>query len=181
MKFSQIVNYSIRIIIPTACLFLGVWGYVLFERTIIPWWIPVVAATVFGIFLSPFLLPLSKMITTSQERWVNIMCSLAMADTLCYFALLGSNYWLADTGTAHKEDVTVVEKIKEQHNKYRRSGRGRVISTGEYYYNYFYVVKFSDGTLKKTPANPKSYHRTRTNSTITLNIQKGALGIDVIR
>lgn len=173
--------YFVIIVIPAICLFLAVWGYVLFERTLVEWWIPVAGAIFLAVFITPLLIPVSRKITTSYNKWINSMCSFLMSGTLAYFALLGCNYWYADAGSQHEITGTVVEKIVNEQRRYRRVGRGRMAPTGERYYNYYIVVRFDGDYVKKMQVSAKSYSRIRTGSERTYNLQKGLLGFNVIK
>lgn len=181
MNIKNGFTYFVRIVIPVICLFLAVWGYVLYESTLVKWWIPVTGAIFMAVFIMPLLLPVSRKITTIENYWLNSMCSLIMAGTLAYFTLLGVNYWLADAGTEHEIKGTVIEKIADEQRRYRRVGRGRMVPTGERYYNYYIVVEFEGDHVKKMPVNAKAYSRIRTGSVRTYHQLKGLLGFYVIK
>lgn len=163
------------------CLVASVGGYVIYERTLVEWWKPIAAATVLSLFLSPLTFPLSKFVTAMQSRWINTVCSLIIAGTLSYFALLGCNYWWANEASECEETVTVIEKQRSEHQRYRRVGRNRMAPTGEHYYSYSVVVKFSDGTIKEIKLPQSAYSRTRINSTLTYRVSEGGLGFKVIK
>lgn len=116
-----------------------------------------------------------------MSKWLNAVCSLIIAGTLTYFALLGCNYWFSDPTSQVKEQVTVIEKFRKEHQRYRRVGRNRMAPSGEHYYSYSIVVKFSDGTVKEIPTAQSAYSRTRINSSLTYNVGVGCLGFRVIK
>ena len=120
MNLARGIDYTLRITVLLGCLLLSVFGYVLYERTIIDWWLPVGAALMMATFMSPLISKFSRFLTKSQSKWLNTVCSLAVAGTLSYFSLLGCNYWFSDPASEHKENAVVIEKIKDKRQKYRR-------------------------------------------------------------
>lgn len=180
MKLKGFKTFTIVALL-AVCLLLAVWGYVLYEYTLVQWWLPVAAALFLGVVTSPLFSGLSRFVTDSSNKWTNTVCSLAIAGTLSYFALLGCNFWLADPDSAHKEKVEILEKHQEKKQKYRRVGRGRMVPTNDYYYEYSFTVRFEDGTVKTIPASAKAYARTRAGRMRTYTLRTGALGYKVIK
>lgn len=155
-------------------------GYVLYQKTVITWWWPVaVAMAVAGITVRS-LYGKWSVLTTSGNRTLNILCHFFAVGSVAYFAILGINYFFADAGTRHTEEVRVIDKSIRKHQKYRAVGRRRRVADGTYS-NYYICVEFADGTGKEIPVTHAFYSRARKGATTVLEIQKGFFGIMVIK
>jgi len=155
-------------------------GYVLYQQTIVTWWYPVAAAAVVAAATAPVMYGRWRIMTTSDNAALNILCHLYVIGSVAYFAFLCGNYVFADTATGHKEEVTVVEKYKKTHRKYRTVGRRRRVQNGTYD-NFFLRVEFSGGTDKELSVTRSVYNKTRNGSVMTLYMQKGLFGFPVMK
>ncbi len=158
--------------------FVGVGGYVFYEKTLSTWWIPVgMALTIAGITF-----PFYKKwvwLTTCDNKTANLLCHLLCVGTLSYALFLIGNYCLADPSSTQEEEVVVQRKFQKTHRKTRRVGRGRYVADGvrkEYYLQ----VTFKNGMEKDVHVSLPVYNKTRTGGTRTLTLQRGFFGLPVI-
>lgn len=113
----------LRIFVVLAVLFSGTMGYVISEKTLAAWWIPVGVALAAGMLT----LPLYRKwiwLTTVENRIVNVLCHLVCVGSFCYVLFLSGNNLLADADE-YEVTVTVLDKRMEQHEKRRKVGKHR--------------------------------------------------------
>lgn len=93
--------------------------------------------------------------------------------------LMGGNYMLADASSTRKEEVLITGKTIETRNQTYR--RRHFLTTRRPQKNYYFTVRFHDGTDKKIPVSHTAYYRFRENMSMELDIQKGFFGLRVIK
>lgn len=171
--------YVFRCTVMCVVLFLGVLGYVYYEKTLVEWWTPVV----FAVFVTVATLPLlgrhwSWLV--GEDKTFGFLCHIFVMGCMAYFLFLGGNWFLADESTVHQEEVTVEEKKHNERTTEYRVGR-RYYRSGRKSHSYYLKVRLADGSLKEMPVTLKRYNRVRTGSTVTISLQEGALGFMVIK
>ena len=162
-----------------ACLFLYVWGYVIYEHTLVGWWLPAAGAAVLVLFTSGVAPRMWAAVTCSGDRSVNLVCHAFAVGAIGWFALLGGNYFGADAASARDTEVTVAERIAVTRSKYNRRGR-RMMKSGTYKV-YYLRLTFDDGRTKKVPVSLAQYNRARTGGRMSFHARKGLLGFTVLR
>ena len=159
--------------------FAGVGGYMIYENTLSPWWIPVGIALMIAAITSPFYKKWGWL-TAYKSKTVNLLCHLIGMGSLGYALFLAGNYGLADPSSTYEEEVVVQQKFQKTHKKTRRVGRRRVVADGERK-NYYLQVTFKNGMEKEIPVSLSVYNKTRTGGTNTFTFQRGFFGFPVIR
>lgn len=161
-----------------AVLFSGTMGYVISEKTLAAWWIPVGVALTAGMLT----LPLYRKwiwLTTVENRIVNVLCHLVCVGSFCYVLFLSGNNLLADADE-YEVTVTVLDKRMEQHEKRRKVGKHRYVSDGMRY-EYYLEVAFDNGTVKTLHVSRAVYRNVQKGQPKALSLSQGGLGLPVIK
>ena len=154
----------LRIFVVLAVLFSGTMGYVISEKTLAAWWIPVGVALAAGMLT----LPLYRKwiwLTTVENGIVNVLCHLVCVGSFCYVLFLSGNNLLADA---------------EQHEKRRKVGKHRYVSDGMRY-EYYLEVAFDNGTVKTLHVSRAVYRNAQKGQPKALSLSQGGLGLPVIK
>lgn len=170
-----------RVAIPAICLIFYAAGYVLYQRTIVAWWLPLAAAAAIASLSLPMLSSRWRRLTGSENGRINGLCHLCAVCALFYCGLLGCNYWLADASSARSETVAVVGRTERTRKEYRYVRHHRRVPTGKILHSYYLDVVFADSTRKRLPVSGTLYKRTRTRPEIVLSLQRGFFGYSVIK
>lgn len=171
----------VRLAVPAAALMLYVAGYVWYRKTLVAWWLPVVAAATIALLSLPMLRARWRWLTRSESGAINGLCHFYVAGALLYAGLLGGNYALADDSTCRRETVAVVGRTERTRREYRYLRHHRRVPTGKTIHTYCLEVVFADSTRKKIPVPASLYKRTRTENEIVLPVQRGFFGSPVIK
>lgn len=166
----------LRILLGLGVVIAACWGHVLFERTLIPAWIPIGVA----ITLAMVTLPLYRkwsILTTTTRQVVNLICHLCCIGSIGYMLFLTGNYYLRNK-EASKEPVTVtVNKHSETKEQRNRIGKHRYRTN---HVQRFYIeVTFANGLTKTLYVSSSIYHATRQGRR-TLYLEKGCFGFLVL-
>ena len=168
----------LRIFVVLAVLFSGTMGYVISEKTLVAWWIPVGVALAAGMLT----LPLYRKwiwLTTVENRIVNVLCHLVCVGSFCYVLFLSGNNLLADADE-YEVTVTVLDKRMEQHEKRRKVGKHRYVSDGMRY-EYYLEVAFDNGTVKTLHVSRAVYRNAQKRQPKALSLSQGGFGLPVIK
>ena len=168
----------LRIFVVLAVLFSGTIGYVVSEKTLATWWIPVGVALAAGMLT----LPLYRKwiwLTTVENRIVNVLCHLVCVGSFCYVLFLSGNNLLADADE-YEVTVTVLDKRMEQHEKRRRVGKHRYVSDGMRY-EYYLEVAFDNGKVETLHVSRAVYRKARKGKPKVLSLIWGGFGLPVIK
>ena len=168
----------LRIFVVLAVLFSGTMGYVISEKTLVAWWIPVGVALAAGMLTLP-LYRKSIWLTTVENRIVNVLCHLVCVGSFCYVLFLSGNNLLADADV-YEVTVTVLDKRMEQHEKRRKVGKHRYVSDGMRY-EYYLEVAFDNGTVKTLHVSRAVYRNAQKGQPKALSLSQGGLGLPVIK
>ena len=169
----------LRIFVVLVVLFSGAMGYVISEKTLAVWWIPVGVALAAGMLT----LPLYRKwiwLTTMENRIVNVLCHLVCVGSVCYVLFLAGNYLSADAASEHEVTVTVLDKRMEQHEKRRRVGKHRYVSDGMRY-EYYLEVAFDNGKVETLHVSRAVYRKARKGKPKVLSLIRGGFGLPVIK
>lgn len=169
----------VRIVTVTAVLLSAAVGYILFEKTLAAWWIPV------GVALAAALLtfPLYRKwtwLTTTEDKTLNLLCHLVSVGALCYGLFLAGNYFLADADSQHDVSVTVIDKRMKQYEKRRRVGRRHYVPDGMRY-EYYLTVSFDNGKVETLHVSRAVYQKARKGKPKVLSLSQGKFGLPVIK
>ncbi|MDE6268653.1 MAG: hypothetical protein K2M04_06185 [Muribaculaceae bacterium] len=175
-KFSTVL----LIVVMGAAFMMLAGGIALYHLTLTKWWIPVIPGAVAAIATLPAFYNKWDVLTGVSSNWVNMLCHVFVAGSVGYFLFLGVNFWCADAGTDVAEKAEVVEKFQKSHTRYRRVSRRTRVADG-HYYTYHLMLRLEDGEEKEVSVPLKTYNRTRTGSMREIHVQKGALGMRVIK
>lgn len=157
-------------------LILGAFGYVMYKKTLIDWWFPLVLALLLS-GGTVFLYPKWEWLTHSSDNLLNSLCHLYCVGVLSYFLFFLGNRLLASSTSIHKEQVTVLSK----HSKtVKRRVRRRHYSNGGTRKEYYIQVLFDNGMKKDLRVSIATYNRTKSNVTKTLTLQQGGFGFPII-
>ena len=154
----------LRIFVVLAVLFSGTMGYVISEKTLVAWWIPVGVALAAGMLT----LPLYRKwiwLTTVENGIVNVLCHLVCVGSFCYVLFLSGNNLLADADE-YEVTVTVLDKRMEQHEKRRKVGKHRYVS---------------DGMVKTLHVSRAVYRNAQKGQPKALSLSQGGFGLPVIK
>ena len=168
----------LRIFVVLVVLFSGAMGYVISEKTLAAWWIPVGVALAAGMLT----LPLYRKwiwLTTMENRIMNVLCHLVCVGSVCYVLFLAGNYLSADAASEHEVTVTVLDKRMEQHEKRRRVGKHRYVSDGVRY-EYYLEVAFDNGKVETLHVSRAVYRKARKGKPKVLSLIRGGCGLRVI-
>lgn len=168
----------LRVLTILAVLASGTIGYVVFEDTLAPWWIPAGVSFV----AAALTLPLYKKwnwLTVTDGKVVNLLCHFVCVGSMAYGLFLAGNFKMADVDSTKEVTVTVLRKYVEQHEKKRKVGKYRYVSDGirkEYYLE----VAFENGSVETLHVSLSTYNKARKGKPKNLVLQKGFFGLPVI-
>lgn len=162
------------------CLILYVLSYVIYGKTMICFWTPVIVALLVAAVSASFMAGRWRWLTTSENKILNILCHLFVVGCVVYSVFLLGNYYLADASSEHTEEVYVEKKTKVKRRKTRRVGRNRYVSDGYRYEYYIYVRRNDNNSLKEISVSLNVYNKLRTGAIADLEMQKGFFGYPVV-
>lgn len=90
------------------------------------------------------------------------------------------NFAFADAAAGHSERAVVERKYRETHYRSRKVGRNRYVR-GEPYYEYYFDVRYANGSVKPMLVSAERYRRVDRSDSITVNISRGLFGFPVIK
>lgn len=180
MKAGSKISYVILFVLLFAAFIMLPLGMVIYEHTIVEWWIPVTAAAIIAIGTTPMLFRKWATLTNMRYAIINILCNLFVAGSFSYTLFLGVNYWWANDTSATQVETTVVKKFKRAHTKYRRVSRRTRVADG-HWYSYHLELELPDGRHKAVEVPFSTYKKTRTNNTRSITVERGLLGMDIIK
>lgn len=167
-----------RVAFAVLVLAVAVTGYIIYESTLVAWWVPVAVAAVIAVATLPL----------SHDRWrwlvgkdrvMELFCHLYVVGGVGYGLPLAANSLLSDASSAREETVTVVDKEHVTRRTGYRSGRH--YRTTSRVTDYYYVtVAFADGTVKELPVTRAEYHRAHGGRPWKVSMRRGLLGFRVV-
>lgn len=178
----------LRCIVATAFLVLYVMAYIVFEKTVVEWWKPVVVGAVAIAVTGMTKMARWRWLTTTDDRTLNGLFHVYAVGAVAVGVFLLGNYWLpvrdndmtADGRAGYSETVVVEKKEIVERDKTQRVGRHRYRKTGVRY-EYYIGVVFKNGMRKDIPVTHSVYNRTRQGATTELQLDRGLFGLPVVR
>lgn len=151
----------------------------LYRQTLVEWWEPLGLALAVSLFSWMLLRKYWIRLWKDVNAYLLLAGHFIVMTGVALLLVLGINKWGADDSTLHPEQVTVEKRMRETHHHTQRVGR-RHYRQGTPYYKYFFLVRFENGRQKNIEVSLKRYNRTRTGSTLTLELEKGFFGYPII-
>lgn len=167
-----------RVAFAVLILVVVVIGYIIYESTLVAWWVPVAVAAVIAVATLPLF----------HGRWcwlvgndmvMELFCHLYVMGGVGYGLPLAANSLLADVLSAREETVTVVDKEHVTRRTGYRSGRHYRTTSRVTEYHYV-TVAFADGTVKELPVTRAEYHRAHGDRPWKVSTRRGLLGFRVV-
>lgn len=155
-------------------------AFALWGRTLVDWWIPALICVGVALASGVSMHRLWRGLTGMDSAVFNYLCHAVTACAVAGVLFFGANSLFADTSTRHTERVAVASKYIKEGYHTRRIGRNHSVR-GEKYYNYYLLLEFPDGRTKRISVSNKQYNRTRHGDSLSVELERGALGIPVIR
>ena len=180
----MLMNTNLRIAILVGVVFIlmcfGAVAAVLWERTLIEWWVVPSGAMVVGLGTAFLAGDKWKAVTTTLNRPVNRTFHALATTVVISCCVIGANYLWAAPDSAVEVEVPVIEKFRKEHQRTRRVGRHRYVNAGVWY-SYHLKVEMPDGRMKNIEVGRGEYSRAREGALKKLTLQQGMLGIPVIK
>lgn len=173
------VKTAVRILL---CIIGGAaygWGLVLYERMLMPLWLPVCAGIVIAGSTAPFFADHWKRVISAEYNLLNIVWHLAFVGAFGALTVLAGNYYGLSGAMSYERAVTVAEKWSEKHDTYRRVGRHARVRNGVRT-DYKVKVVFPDSVTRKWPVSLDKYKRIRVGQTCPVEMRQGLFGYPVI-
>lgn len=149
-------------------------------RTLIRLWIPIAAALAIAAIPSAWLLPAWRWLTGLSNNALCLVCHAVAAVGILAGAAYVCNYAFPDTSTLHEVDATVAARRTEVRHKSKRVSR-RVYTQGEPYTVYYIDLRLPGGDAVSLGVQKSRYSRIRVGDTLQLPVERGLLGIPVVR
>lgn len=143
-------------------------------------WTPALAAVALAAAASLWLAAPMGRLTALKARWLNFAISVAMLTGAFLAAIYIVNYTFADDSTLHTERADIARLYYKTRHRTKRVGR-RTVTTGETYKVYFAELHFNSGKVKDISLSLQQYNRMRRLDSIDLPVERGALGMPVIK
>ena len=148
--------------------------------THIKWWIPVgVSLVAAGVAVWP-LRGVWTWVTGFDKLWINIPAGILIITVALSSLFYGINYFGSDTEAAIDKTAVVAGKYSEERYRTRRLARGRT-TRGEKYYAYFLQLRMEDGTIFNRQVGTGAYISARVGDKMSYEVERGALGFDVVK
>lgn len=149
----------------------------LHRNTLIDWWVPA------AICFAPAVV-LAALLSKKMLGFISAPFSRLAGFALFFCVLLGGfyslNYYKADPASAESRQATVVGKYTEEHYHTRRISRNRAVR-GQPYTVYFISLELPGRRIKHMEVSPGEYAKVRSGQSLPLEIEKGLLGVPVIK
>lgn len=158
----------------------GTVAAVLWEKTLIEWWVIPSGALAVGFGTAFFAGNKWSWLTTVASRPINRTVHTLAVTVILTCCVIGANYFWTSKDSAVEVETVVEAKVRKEHQRTRRVGRNRYINAGVWY-SYHLQVRMPDGRLKTIEVGRGEYSRAREGSVKKLTLQEGLLGIPVIK
>lgn len=168
----------LRIAFAVGILVVAILGYIIYERTLVAWWLPVAAAAVIILVTLPMLRNRWRWLV-GKDNIMELLCHLYVVGCASYGLLLITNSAFADTSSIQEETVTVVSKELVTRHTGQRVGR-HYRTTSRTTQHYYVTVCFADGTTKELPVTRTKYYHTHRDRPWTIRMKRGLFGFMVI-
>lgn len=163
-------------VVITICVVLAGIGTVIWENTLVAWWLPVVIALAVAAALLPLGMIIWPRLTRSDSRLTNILLHLGCVWAIIYFLILFINMKGVDPSSAQTLTATIERKYSKEHT--RNSGRRHRAQT--HYFTYHATLLLPDGRRKERQIQLDRFNRLRTGAEVDVTVSRGLLGMQVI-
>lgn len=155
-------------------------GMVVWDRTLVSWWVPVVWALAGASLLLRPLGSAWRKFTASESAVINVIGHMLFFGCIIYFGVLEVNYlFTGPDAAAERVAVTVEAKYTKEHTRVRRLRKGVTVPAGKYT-TYHVELAFANGKVKDIQLPLDSYNRMRRGSETEIGLRQGILGWPVI-
>ncbi len=178
MKTNMRIGLLVGVAFVVMCF--GAGAAVLWDKTIIDWWVIPSGALAAGFGTAFFAGQKWSFLTTIASRPVNRLVHTVAITVVLTCCAMGANYMWADKESAVEVETQVERKLRKEHQRTRRVGRHRYVNDGVWY-SYHLEVRMPDGRLKTIEVSRGEYSRAREGSVKVLPLQQGLFGIPVIK
>lgn len=170
--------YTGRVAFAVLILVVAILGYIFYERTLVAWWLPVVAAAIIVVVTLPLLRNRWRWLV-GRDNIMELLCHLYVVGCASYGLLLIANSAFADTSYIQEETVTVVSKERVTRRTGQRSGR-HYRTTSRTTQHYYVTVCFTDGTTKELPVTRTKYNHAHKDRSWKIKMKRGLFGFKVV-
>lgn len=153
-------------------------GYVIYESTVIEWWIAIAVAMAAALITTPFYRKW-RLLTSLDSRVVNLLFHWVCVGTLSYLAFLGGNDWLSRSAVEYQAQVLIEGKYQKRTEKVRQVRKYRYVSDG-FRTEYYLLITFDNGETKMLHVSPAIFKKTRKGKTRIIDLREGFFGFPVI-
>lgn len=152
--------------------------YAILELTLMPSrWPAVAVAVLLAALLFKPLRGAARWLAASPSLPLNIAAHLFIFTPLCLMALVGSNFWMSDSMRQHTEKAKIISRAVHT----RKSGSGRRHHSHHTTKSYRIKVNLDDGREIELSTTREFYNRAQRRSSLSLTIEPGLLGYDVVK
>ncbi|MDE6305219.1 MAG: hypothetical protein K2L90_01370 [Muribaculaceae bacterium] len=173
-------RYAALVAVALVCVVICVFGWVVYDRTVVPVMTPVAVAMGAALLTVPLSVRLWRRLVGSDNRWYNLICHIVIVGSVVYTGLLSANFYLADPSSTHTEDVTIESKSKKEHDKYQRIRRHSYRKIGVRY-TYHIDVRFQSGFRKTIQVQRGAYRHYKPGNTYPFTLQRGLFGFPIVK
>ena len=149
-------------------------GCVIYNKTLIEWWIPIAVALALALVTTPFYRRWSWLM--SSDKIANLLCHWICIGSIGYIAFLGGNYWFSHSD--YQEKALIEGKYQKKIKKVRLQGR-RYITEG-FRMEYYLLLVFNNGETKMLEVPLALYKRSKKGNTRTIGLREGYFGFPVV-
>ncbi len=150
------------------------------QNTLIAWWWPVMAcvlpAWVIGVMLNGF----TGRLTGFGSRLANCVAGSIVMFSVLICTFYSINFYGSSHDTAADYESVIVNKHTEERYRTKRLSRNRTVR-GEKYNVYCVVVRLPDSKTRKFEVSAGEYSRVRQGQSLRLHIERGLLGVPVVK
>lgn len=157
-----------------------VWAMVLVNLTLASGALVITAAAAFAIITSVPAWRMWSKLTTVKNRWIAQLFHAVAVTPLAIVAVLGINYYAASTESFTPVGTEVHKVWSETHYRSKRVSR-RTYTRGEPYKMYYAEIELPTGRHKEINITRTQFSRLHAGDSITVNVGRGALGLQVMR
>lgn len=162
-------------------VFIGLGMACVIQRdTLIDWWMPAAVCLLPAALLAfLYIRPLGRL-TGISRPWMAACAAFALFFSVMLCSLYALNYYKSDHDTALACQATVTSKFTGERHRTKRVGRNRYVQ-GEPYTVYFIKMELPGGRVKELELTAGQYNNIRRGQKIDIEIEKGCLGVPVIK
>ena len=162
-----------------AAMVLYIMTDIVYEKTLVAWWIPTAITTCAALGTILLLGKRWKWLTGTEDKWVNAACNAYMIGAITAGTMMIGNYYTTGNDSYIME-VCVEKKNMIKKNVTQRIGKHRYRKSGVKY-EYYLDVLTEDSMRKSIPVSRTVYNRIRYGGQAELHMQRGCIGLPVVK